>query len=170
MCRLAPDGTMIASVLVTPDGLIDGPRLAHIKRAVASVASGVEFAALEGYAYGSTGKVFELGEVGGVIKCLLVESGIPYRIVAPVLLKKFATASTYATKERMLDAAKIHGHAFTDDNQADAFFLARIAWALQGPDFARCKGRHEMEVVHALRNPGQRPSRRRARRLVPNAV
>ena len=156
-------------VTIDPDGRLDAPRLVFVKNAVAALTSDVKFAALEGYSYDSVGRVFELGEIGGVIKVMLVELGIDFVVVPPVLLKKFATGSTYASKEAMLDAARDGGvMAGEDDNQADAFFLARIARAYAAPTdrLRRC----ELEVIHALRNPAPKKAARRVRRLIKAAV
>lgn len=168
LCVLSDGGALVASAQVSTDDLRDGERLVFIKRAVAALLPGVEFATLEGYSYNSTGHVFELGEIGGVMKTLLVESGISYISVPPILVKKFATGSTHADKDKMLEAALAQGHNFgEDDNQADAFFLARIALA-----YAKNAAKHrcEMEVIHTLRNPKDKKPRRRVRRLIKNAI
>jgi len=168
LCRIDETGAVDAISTVDTGDARDGERLVLIKRAVAAMASGVEFAAMEGYAYDSTNRPFALGEIGGVIKVLLVESGIPYVAVPPVLVKKFATGSTTASKEDMMTACTARGVEYSDDNQADAFFLACIARA-----YARDTGRYrcEMEVLRALRkSQGEKKPRRRARRLVKAAV
>lgn len=167
ICRLGDAGSVEALATVNPGDVKDGARLLLVKRAIASIASGVEFAALEGYSYDSVGRVFELGEIGGVVKVLLIESNIPYVVVPPVMLKKFATGNASASKEAMVDAAKVRGCVTTDDNQADAFFLAHIALAYT-KDTARY--RCEMEVLHALKNPTPKKTRRRVRRLVKAAI
>ena len=138
-----------------------------IKRAVASLASEIKFAALEGYSYDSVGRVFELGEIGGVIKVLLHESNIDYVVVPPSSLKKFATGVSSASKEDMVDACMRHGVTCADDNQADAFFLARVARAFSQDVVDR---RCEMDVIHALKNPTPKKTRRRVRRLVKAAL
>lgn len=154
---------------VDPDGMRDGERLVFVKQAVAAMSSDVEFAALEGYSYDSVGRVFELGEIGGVIKVLLHERGIKYVVVPPVLLKKFATGTSYASKEDMIAACKERGVHVPDDddNQADAFFLAHVARAC-ARDVATC--RREMDVVRYLKNPAPKKPRRRVRRLVKAAL
>lgn len=167
LCRLDVDAKVTAVATVIPDGLLDGKRLAFIKRAVVSMATDIEFAALEGYAYDAVGRVFELGEIGGVIKVLLVEANIPYVIVPPVLVKKYATGSATANKAAMLHAAKDRGSTFQDDNQADAFFLAHIARAYSRKT---AKYRCEMEVIHTLQHPPVKKTRRRPRRLVNAAI
>ena len=161
------EGQITTVATVDPKDARDGARLMLVKRAVASVASEVSFAALEGYSYDSVGRVFELGEIGGVIKVLFHENNIEYVVVPPALLKKFATGNSSASKEDMVDAAKTHGCVPADDNQADAFFLARIARAyVQGGVTRRC----ELEVLQTLRNPSPKKSRRRVRRLVKAAI
>lgn len=167
VCRVNAEGSVVAVATVDPKGARDGDRLLLVKHAVASMATEIRFAALEGYSYDSVGRVFELGEIGGVIKVLLHESNIEYVVVPPAMLKKFATGNASASKEDMLDAATQCGCKAVDDNQADAFFLARIACAyVRGGATRRC----EMEVLHALRNPNPKKSRRRARRLVKAAI
>jgi len=169
LCLLSPQGEIVTSVTITPDALRDGERLAFIKRGVVSLLSGVEHAAMEGYSYNSTGHVFELGEIGGVIKVLLVESCTPYVVVPPVLVKKFATGTTSADKRKMLEAAVRLGHDFGNrDDEADAFFLAHIARAYAKNTAQR---RYEMEVLHTLRSPPKsKKPKRRLRRLIPNAI
>jgi crossover junction endodeoxyribonuclease RuvC len=169
LCVLSAAGKLVSSALVTPDHLRDGARLVFIKKAVASMLSGVEFVAMEGYSYNSVGHVFELGEIGGVLKVLLVEHEISYIIVPPVLVKKFATGTTHADKDAMLSAAIRRGHDFgKNDDQADAFFLAHIALA-----YAKNTAQHrcEMDVLRTLRSPPKdKKPKRRARRLIQNAI
>lgn len=167
VCRLGAGGSVVAIATVDPKGARDGDRLILVKRAVASMTAEVQFAALEGYSYDSVGRVFELGEIGGVVKVLLHESGIEYVVVPPAQLKKFATGNSSASKEDMIAHARNQDCIVADDNQADAFFLARIAHTyIRGGATRRC----EMEVLHALRNPTPKKSRRRVRRLVKAAI
>lgn len=167
LCRILGE-VVEASATVTPGSLIDGQRLVFIKRAVAGMLSGVTAVAIEGYSYDSVGRVFELGEVGGVLKTLLVESNIPYLAVPPVLVKKFATGRAFATKDMMLRAAAEQGSIFSDDNQADAFFLAHVARVWHTGEAVT---RRQLEVLRALR-PGEKKSKRarRPRKLIQAAV
>ena len=167
LCRLGPDGAVQLRATVDPEKRLDGPRLVFIKQVVASLLEHVEFAAMEGYSYDSVGRVFELGEIGGVLKVLLIERNVPYIIVPPVLLKKFATGNTSATKEQMIKAAQERAFHPADDNQADAFFLAHIA-RTHKMDIATC--RRELEVLHTLCNPEPKKKKRRVRRLVKAAI
>ena len=85
--------------------------------------------AVEGYAYAATGRVFELGEMGGVVRLLAFERDLPVSVVAPAALKRFATGHARAEKADMVDAARAEGVRVADDNQADAYFLAQIGRA-----------------------------------------
>jgi crossover junction endodeoxyribonuclease RuvC len=167
LCRLNGDGAVTASATVTTGDLRDGERLSFIRRAVMGLLDGVTFATIEGYSYDSVGRVFELGEVGGVIKLTLVEREVPYIVVPPVLVKKYATGNPMATKEQVIAAARAGSFEPGDDNQADAFFLAHIARACS-IDVARY--RRELEVLRTLREPRRKKTVRRVRRLIKAAV
>lgn len=63
------------------------------------------------------------------IRCLLTKANARFEVVAPTVLKKFATGSGSAKKDMMsLSAKNNFGITFTDDNICDAFWLAR--WGL----------------------------------------
>lgn len=105
-------------------------------------------AALEGYSYGSTGKVFELGELGGVLKLLLHDAGVPFLVVPPSSLKKFIAHKSEATKEDMRRAVEERfGLDIDQEDACDAYGLARVAraWMLKNSTI-----RAELEVLHAL--------------------
>ena len=42
------------------------------------------YAGIEGYSYGSIGRTFELGELGGIIKVLLKSNNINFESIPPV--------------------------------------------------------------------------------------
>ena len=64
----------------------------------------VEKAFLEGYSFGSTGRVFNIAENTSILKYNMWYNYIEYEIVAPTTVKKFATGSGNATKEKMYEA------------------------------------------------------------------
>jgi len=105
-------------------------RLDHIAGAVAELVwNGVHFTTdlvvMEGYSFGSQGRsVFDIGELGGVIKLELYRHNVPVVEVAPAMLKKFATGKGNVGKDEVL-AAAIRKYAFegTNNNEADAWIL-----------------------------------------------
>lgn len=87
-----------------------------------------ECAILEGYAYGRPNQAHQVGELGGVIRMVLHEMHIPFIVVAPTALKKWATGKGNATKDAMI-AAAIRKHGFKGDSndEADAWLLLKMA-------------------------------------------
>jgi Holliday junction resolvasome RuvABC endonuclease subunit len=64
------------------------------------------------------------GMVHGAIRTMLLRSGIPYVLLTPATLKKFATGRGNAGKPEMAVALfKRAGLELTDDNQVDAAWL-----------------------------------------------
>jgi hypothetical protein len=64
---------------------------------------GVKKVFLEGYSFGSTGKVFNIAENTAILKYNLWDLNIDIEILAPTTIKKFATGSGRASKENMYD-------------------------------------------------------------------
>ena len=98
--------------------------------------------ALEGYAYAGQ-KVVGTAELGGLVKAGLYEKQIPYIIVPPGKLKKFATGNGNADKPMMAQAArKRWGYDPQGQNEhlIDAFALAMFGacWAgVEGLKFTK---------------------------------
>lgn len=68
------------------------------------------------------------GMVHGAVRHYLLAKGIPYVLMPPATLKKFATGRGNADKTAMAIAAlKRGGREFADDNQVDAFWLYAAA-------------------------------------------
>lgn len=90
---------------------------------------------VEGFSYGSKGRsVFDIGYLGNRIKEELdyfkESENIPWLEVSPSQLKLFATGKGNANKEIILQQVyKRWGVEFSDNNQADAYVLARIGEA-----------------------------------------
>jgi Holliday junction resolvasome RuvABC endonuclease subunit len=145
-------------------------RLRYVKNVVETfLEAGVQFVAFEGYSYDSVGRVFELGEMGGVLKLLACENNVPMIIVPPATLKKFATSNAGADKSAMVTQAALEmGIPPADDNQADAFFLALIARHVHLRDQPSTRVR--AEVLQKLICPSAKPPKRRLRRLVKNSL
>jgi hypothetical protein len=56
---------------------------------------------LEDYAMGASGRVFNIGENGGVLKYILHQNKIGLNCIPPTVIKKFATGKGNAKKEQM---------------------------------------------------------------------
>jgi Holliday junction resolvasome RuvABC endonuclease subunit len=69
-------------------------------------AAGCSRVAIEGYAFGAVGRVFQIAENCGLLKYKLWKQGIPYSVPAPTEIKKFATGKGNANKDMMLDSFK----------------------------------------------------------------
>jgi len=61
---------------------------------------------IEGYAFGATGRVFQIAENTGLLKYALWSNKIPYDVFAPSAIKKAATGKGNADKAKMLEAFK----------------------------------------------------------------
>ena len=59
---------------------------------------------LEGYSYGSTGKVFHIAENTAILKYNLWDDEIEFDIIPPTVIKKFATGKGNANKEKMYES------------------------------------------------------------------
>jgi Holliday junction resolvasome RuvABC endonuclease subunit len=83
---------------------------------------------LEGYSHGAKNGREQAGELGAAVKLVLHSFDIIPTIVPPTSLKKFTTGKGNAGKNEMLLAVyKKWGFEFKNDNEADAFALARLA-------------------------------------------
>lgn len=93
-------------------------------------------AAIEGYAYSSKGAVFNLGELGGVLRLALYKRGIPTIEVPPTYLKKFITGKGNAPKNIVIkEVYKKYDVDVDDDNDSDAVALALVCQAYFDNEF-----------------------------------
>lgn len=116
-------------------GKLQGPeRLGYIREYVMGDAIAAHLVVLEGYSYGSQGRaLFQIGELGGVIRLALWEAGIPYVEVSPAELKKYATGKGNAKKLAVYQAAiRRADMEFETDDTADAWWLLQMALAAYG--------------------------------------
>ena len=58
---------------------------------------------MEGYSFGSTGRVFNIAENTGILKYNLWAALIHFDVLAPTTVKKFATGSGSASKVDMFN-------------------------------------------------------------------
>ena len=75
-----------------------------------------------------------IGLVQGCIRSALMDAGVPYAVISPATLKKFATGQGNCDKAALILAAyKRSGREFKDNNQCDAWWL-RVAGLHQFSD------------------------------------
>lgn len=147
-----PDGTLHS---LRPDhGVKGGRRLSQLAALVEGVIRHYpprpDLVIIEGYSLGSPHRhtLFTLGEVGGVIRCRLFELDIPYTVVPPASLKRFATGAGNADKERMLETARRCGATPRNHDEADAYHARRMGRCAHGIEAMTAD--HELDAVAAL--------------------
>lgn len=117
-------------VLKTPAKKFSGPkRLVEIRDLLLHLLREhqTEVVLLENYSFGSKNKREWLGELGGVIRVMLYEEGIPYVEVSPNTLKMYATGHGNAAKAEVISAARERlGYSGFNDNEADALWLRAL--------------------------------------------
>ena len=88
---------------------------------------GVTLASIESPSYGSSGHIVQLSEMSFASRVILREANIPYYMVSPKTMKKYIAGHGSAEKEEIQRAILLKYYlTFSDDNEADAFGLARM--------------------------------------------
>lgn len=59
----------------------------YIKDNIESFIKGSDYVAIEGYSYNSTGRIFDIAEISGLVKISIYQFGIPLRIYEPSTVK-----------------------------------------------------------------------------------
>lgn len=100
----------------------------------------VDEVAIEGYAYGARGKVFNIGENTGILKYDIIREGYNLGVLQPGEVKKFATGKGNATKQMMYDAwyeeTNINLGSLLDcipdkgpvNDVVDSYYICKLAW------------------------------------------
>lgn len=126
---------------ISDDITINGGEIDHVKRIVL-ISERIEkilkkfkvnLVGLEGYAFakGRTGMVFQIGELGGLVKGMLRRNEIKTYIIPPTSLKSYIANNGHAKKPEMQNCILVkYGIAFEDDNEADAYALAQLVLEL----------------------------------------
>jgi Holliday junction resolvasome RuvABC endonuclease subunit len=97
----------------------------------------------------SVNRSFDLGELGGVVRLVLHDAGIPFVVVPPTSLKLFVAGNGSADKDQMRTSTLGKwGVDFDQDDECDAYGLAQVARAVH---LNTGKTRSELEVVKKLR-------------------
>lgn len=106
------------------------PRLALIDKAFRDIINlgdetRIDAMAIEGYAMGANGRVFGLGEVGGVLRLAAFQRALNLIEVPPKTLKKYLTDNGNASKAFMIETLAFkYDLDIPNDNDADAVALA----------------------------------------------
>jgi hypothetical protein len=127
------DGTGLAygDELLTVRGAGD-ERLRLIYRAVVTATGGTGLAIVEDLPTHGMG-AGKTGMAQGVVRLALLHEALPYVLVAPATLKKYATGRGNATKPDMrVELLKRTGLDLRDDNQVDAWWLRALGMDLKG--------------------------------------
>lgn len=138
----APDGN--AHVLRPPHGAKQPEeRLAWLRRSLLAEVTehDVTIVALEGFSFGSRGRTLDqVHGLGWIIRMALREAEVPYVIVPPSTLKRYATGRGNADKAAMQMAAQKRLGYDTDkpdDNEVDSLFLRAMAMDAYGCPVAK---------------------------------
>lgn len=120
---------------------VTGPeRLWRFKRAIEDVTikfNKLDGVIIEGYSFASrNSQAHSIGELGGVVRLLIWELGIPYAIIPPTSRAKFATGKGNASKNEVISnvSAKtgiIWSNPGADD-KCDAWILEEMAMTKYG--------------------------------------
>lgn len=114
--------------------LVGVERLSHIETEVVGLCVPDTVVILEGYSYGSKGRaVFNIGELGGVLRLAFHRARIGWLVVPPTVMKKYVTGSGTASKAKVVSSlASRMGRTFDSDDEADAVGLLCYGLELAG--------------------------------------
>lgn len=147
---------------ITPKNLVGVPRLAFIRDEIERVIRRekiIHYAALEGYSMESVNRSFDLGELGGLVRLVLHDAGIPFLVVPPTTLKLFVSSNGASDKEAMCNAVfkkwKQKFDPEEENDECDAFGLAQVARAFH---LNTGTTRAELEVIKKLRDTSKKIS------------
>jgi crossover junction endodeoxyribonuclease RuvC len=89
---------------------------------------------MEDFSFGSKGRgVFQIGGLGYIIRYHLWKNQIPFILIPPTVLKKFAAGKGNVDKNVVLkEIFKRWGADINDDNAGDAYVLYQIGRSLAG--------------------------------------
>lgn len=103
----------------------------YIASTVLNHVHGADVVILEGYGFARPHTLAALAELGGVIRTTLHKHGYPLVVIPPSSLKLFAVGKGNATKDVMLEAAKLITGGLpspmrpSNHDEADAYWLRR---------------------------------------------
>lgn len=99
-----------------------------------------ELVVFEDYAWGARQLAHQLGELGGVLRLAVFRVAVPFAVVNPATVKKFATGRGNCKKSDVLLAASRQlGYSGNSHNEADALWILQMALSWYLPHEAQCK-------------------------------
>lgn len=104
----------------------DCERLIELRKEVLGYCITASHVVIEGFSFGSPMQAHNVGGLGWIVRVGLFEAGIPYTVVPPSSLKKFATGKGNAKKDEILAAAVRAGAHVTGNDEADAWWLRQM--------------------------------------------
>lgn len=128
------DGVLYQSSTIKPKSY-GAERLLFIRGGLESILSSLphpknSVVFCESYGFGIASNIFQLGTLHGVVQTMLYEHEIPMFYVTPTQLKKYVTGKGTSQKSDMkLATYKQWQWEGADDNQVDAYGLAKIGWS-----------------------------------------
>ena len=111
----------------------DPERMIEIVETLSNEINDNDMIAVEGFSYGSRGRGigFQFG-LGYALRIELYKRSIPFLIVTPSQVKKYATGKGNASKDNMiLPIYRNWGFEHDSDNVRDAYVLARIMYEME---------------------------------------
>ena len=148
-CDLTHDGFSVKGILFDNKDKTDEERFDYLASEIVreSLWGWPKKVVMEHYSYASTGRAFQIGENGGVLKNRFYTSGVTVEKVAPTSVKKYATGKGNADKQMMQDAfieatgidiKLVLGQTETQWNPSsdiiDAYWIAKYAEENYGQD------------------------------------
>lgn len=144
--------TLLRDTIKTTTERPDRQRLTHIGDTVVALINPFSPLSIfkEGPAHNARFGVHLAGRVHGAVDYAMEKAGLPTPVeVAPATLKKFATGRGVGEKgDIKMWVLSTWGIKFSDNNQADAYVLARMAGLRHG--FFKMASRHEGECLKTV--------------------
>lgn len=135
-------------------------RLQYIRQAILEIMKSypyidnVKNICIEGPALNSTHQADKLGQIRGVLMVMSLDHFVLPTEVPPLSLKKFATGHGHSSKEKMIMTARDAGWRITNDDEADAAWLAELARALYDKNLAL--NRRQLEAIRGIQSIGHK--------------
>lgn len=102
-------------------------RLRYLGVQIDRACNGADVVMIEGHSFNSKNTHgHSLGELHGVVKVTLLQRGIPFVIIPPTVLKKYACGKGNVGKDEVLATAVRDGFPGHDNNAADAWWLRHM--------------------------------------------